>query len=160
MSEAGASDEVVEWVDRAAICDLIARWSDASTRGAWDEFEALSTPDTRWDQDPPIDKHLVGARAITEDVSTSLPKLDFFLQMPHNPVVDLAGPDRATATTMIHAVGRSKDFSFTNYGIYYDELTKIDGRWKFAARRLVLVYTDPTPHAGTVALSRADIAAI
>jgi ketosteroid isomerase-like protein len=160
MSETVVSSEVAEWVDKMAIRDVIARWSDASTRGAWDEFEALSTPDTVWDQDHPIDKHLVGARAITEDVSASLPKLDFFLQMPHTSVVDLVGDDRATATTMIHAVGRSKDFSFTNYGIYYDELVKLDGRWKFASRRLVLVYSDPTPHSGTVAVSRADIAQI
>jgi len=145
-------------LDEVAIRNLIARWSDASTRGDWDAFEALCTPDTIWDQDAPIDKRIVGARAIRENVEASLPQFDFFLQMPQSPVVDLLGNDRATARTMIHAVGRRGDLSFTNYGIYDDELAKIDGEWKFAVRRLVLVYSDPTPHLGTVYKSRAELA--
>jgi ketosteroid isomerase-like protein len=158
MSDLDASDDVARAVDELAIRGLIARWSDASTRGDWDAFEALCTPDTIWDQDAPIDKRIVGARAIRENVEGSLPLMDFFLQMPQTSVVDVLGDDRATARTMIHAVGRRGDLSFTNYGMYYDELAKIEGEWKFAVRRLVLVYSDPTPHVGTAYKTRAELA--
>jgi hypothetical protein len=47
-----------------------------------------------------------------------------------------------------------------NYGVYYSELRKEGGAWKFARRRLVPVYSDSTPMTGVAPISRTELAMI
>jgi ketosteroid isomerase-like protein len=159
MTALSADADPSAWVDVVAIKDLIVRYSDAATRGDWDAFEACWMPDAVWITLPPIDSRIEGVETILADVQSSLPSTDFFVQMAHGSVVTLDGPDRARATTTIHALGRKTGaFSVENYGVYYDELTKVDGTWKFATRCLQPVYLDTAELTGQAPISRADLA--
>jgi uncharacterized protein (TIGR02246 family) len=159
MAEPSTDAEVSTWIAVTAVKDLIVRYSDAATRGDWDAFAACWMPDARWITLPPIDKELVGIDAILADIQASIPTADFFVQMAHNSVVTLDGPDRARATTTIHALARKTGaYSIENLAIYYDDVVKSDGEWRFAQRRLQPVYLDTTEHLGVAPISRADLA--
>ncbi len=159
MGALSTNDDPSRWIDVVAIKDLAVRYSDAATRGDWDTFAACWMPDARWITLPPIDKELVGIDAILADVQSSIPTTDFFVQMALNSVVNLDGPDRARATTTIHALSRKTGaYSIENLAIYYDDVVKVGGYWKFAQRRLQPVYLDTTEHTGQAPISRADLA--
>jgi 3-phenylpropionate/cinnamic acid dioxygenase small subunit len=55
------------------------------------------------------------------------------------PVIDLAGPDRARAWTDMSAMTTTDaGIVSATIGCYHDELVRIDGRWHFASRTLVM----------------------
>ncbi len=145
-----------EWIDRLAIADLGVRFSDAVTRGDLDAFEALWVPDGVWEESAPLNLRIVGAAVIRAHVA-SMDTIDFFVQMTHGAVVTLHGEDRASARTTVQSFARAKDAGFKNLGIYYDDLVKVDGRWKFARRRLENIYIETEPLTGTLATARSDI---
>lgn len=80
------------------------------------------------------------------------PAVRLLIQTPHSCVIRLTGPDLAEATTTIHEVIRGEvlaDGTFgepgtpvniENYGIYHDDLAKLDGEWKFTHRLFVPIY--------------------
>jgi uncharacterized protein (TIGR02246 family) len=159
MAAPNTDADVAAWIAVTAVKDLIVRYSDAATRNDWDAFAACWMPDARWITLPPIGQELVGIDAILADVQASLPTADFFVQMAHGSVVTLDGPDRARATTTIHALGRKTGtYSIENYAIYYDDVVKSDGQWRFAQRCLQPVYLDTSEHTGQAPISRADLA--
>ena len=83
---------------------------------------------------------------------------DFLIQMAQTTVVRLAGDGRASATTMIHALAhREGAHSVTNYGIYFDDLVEIDGRWKFSRRLLQPVYSEMGTFTGAVPITRDEL---
>jgi hypothetical protein len=43
------------------------------------------------------------------------------------------------------------------YGIYYDELAKVDGAWRFALRRLQPIFMDTGDLVGPAPISRAGL---
>jgi ketosteroid isomerase-like protein len=149
-----------DWLDKLAVQELIVRYSDAATRGAWDVFESLWTDDAVWEVNPPVGTRVVGAAAIRESVVGSVRDDDVLVQMTHGSVVTLLGDGRATATTTIHAVARRPGaHNFTNYAVYYDDLTKgADGAWRFARRRLQPIYVDPRELPGESPIRRPDLA--
>ena len=149
-----------EWFDQLAINDVTVRYSDAVTRGDWDAFEATWTADAVWEESPPVSERIVGARAIREHVAAMIDKADFLLQTTHGTVVNLEAPDRASTTTTIHAIAKVGEISFVNFGIYYGNLVKADGIWRFAWRRLQSVYSDYSPLEGPVSISRAGLTAL
>jgi ketosteroid isomerase-like protein len=152
---------VTEWMEKLAIREVIERYSSATTRGDWRGFEDLWTEDALWEVGPPVDSSVRGARAILEDLQATLETQEFFLQMTHDPVVVLEGEGRASATTLIHAVARrERGRHAVNYGIYFDEFVKVDGRWRFSLRRQQPVYLDMSPLPGRAVVSRADLAAL
>jgi hypothetical protein len=151
--------DVADWIDKLAIQELIYRYSDAATRGDWEVFAQLWTPDAVWEVAPPVDSRTVGAEDIVRQVQRNLEGEDFLVQMTHGAVITLHGDGTASSTTTIHAIARQTGaHDVTNYGIYYDELAQVDGTWKFARRRLVPVYSDPSPHPGEAPISRDDLA--
>jgi len=151
--------DISAWIDKLAIEETIIRYSDAATRGAWDEFEALWTRDAVWEVALPVDSRVVGARAIRESVISSLEGEDFLVQMTHGSVITLHSETHASATTTIHAIARRQgEHDGANYGIYYDELAKVDGVWKFAQRRLQPIYSDFSPLPGIAPISRDELA--
>ena len=154
MSSSGGSEELT---DKFAIQELIVRYSDAVTRGDWDEFESVWTPDAQWIEGPPIDMMVRGARAIAEHVRGPIDNMDFFIQVTQGAVITLLGRDRASARTHLRAIGKYMTHEFVNYGIYYDDLLKTDGSWRFSGRHLQLIYTEPGPLPGHAVVSRADI---
>jgi TusA-related sulfurtransferase len=159
VADADMANELANWLDKLAIQELIYTYSDAASRGDWDVFATLFTADAVWEVAAPVDSRVVGAEEIVRTARTNVDAEDFLVQMTHGAVITLHGDDRASSTTTIHAIAkRQGHHDVTNYGIYYDELVKIDGAWKFSQRRLVPVYSDTTPHAGDNPISRAELA--
>jgi len=151
-------EDIAARLDKLAIQEVIVRYSDAASRGAWDVFETLWTHDAVWEVAPPVGTTVVGARAITEATSETIDQEDFLIQVTHGSVVTLHGGGLASATTTIHALARREGHhSFMNFGIYYDELAKTDGEWRFTRRRLQPVYVESGPLPGEVVISRADL---
>jgi hypothetical protein len=147
------------WADELAIRDLVVRFSDAVTRGDWDQFEAVFAPDAVWEESAPFANRYVGAREIRELVARSTAGVDVYVQMPHGTVVTRLDGDRATATTTIHGVSVVGDLHVLNFAIYYDELVRTDAGWRFRHRWLQNVYVAHGPRTGQVGASRAELAA-
>jgi hypothetical protein len=124
------TDDVMLWVEKQAIQEVVTWYSDAASRGAWDELAALWTEDGVWEVGPPVGTRIVGARAIREDLQ-KVNAADFL---------------------------RTGHYQIVNYGIYYDELVKQAGRWRFARRMLQPIYSDTSPLPGSVPITRADLA--
>ena len=147
------------WHDKLAIEEVTVRYSDAVTRSDWDAFEATWMPDAVWEESPPVSLRVVGARAIRDRVAAMIDTADFLVQTTHGTVVNLEADDRASSTTTIHAIGRVGETSFVNFGIYYGDLVKSDGIWRFSRRRLQSVYSDYSPLNGPVSITRAELQA-
>jgi hypothetical protein len=162
-----AHNDSTTWYDKVAIQELIVKYCDAATRGDWDTFESLFTSDAVCEVVPPTGtdhvyasgrSRSVGPRQIRESSEAAVEPHDFFIQVTHGSVVTLLGSDRASATTTIHALARQQgDHDYMHYGIYYDELVKRDGEWKFSSRLLQPIYFEFAPLSGQVAISRGDL---
>jgi hypothetical protein len=137
--------ELRAWIDRQAIADLIHRYSDATTRADWDQLEAVFAADAVLEVTSPFDFRAEGAAEIRTVMSSGSDRLDFLIHRVDSIVIDLQGADRAAATSTIHELGRGTSFGpdgtgedvwldWFQYGVYYDDIVKIDGEWKFARR--------------------------
>jgi hypothetical protein len=152
------SEDIASWIDKLAIREVIARYSNASTRGAWDDYEALWTSDAVWEVAPPVGTKVVGARAIRQSASTNVDKSDFLFQMTHDTVVELHGQGKASASTIIQAISRREGYHhIMNLAVFYDDLVKEDGAWKFARRFLQPIYVDSTALPGKMVIPRIEI---
>ncbi len=153
--------ELRQWLDRLAVQDLVFRYSDAVTRADWAACEAVFAPDVIWES--PLGLRFEGRDAFLEMLRETTSN-DLLIQTSHSPVITLTGPDRASATTTVHELSRGiaradsdlgaagAEVNVDHYGLYYDELARIDGEWKFTHRVFVPVYTrtgDVTGHVFT-----------
>jgi SnoaL-like domain len=132
-------------VDRDAIRDLIFRYSDAVTRADYEQMITVFAPDAVWES-PLLQLHFDSARAFVDFQIEGSPSLDVLIQTPHSPVIDLLSLDLAKATTTIHEmflgtlVGASAygeagtEVNIDQYGIYFDDVAKVEGQWKFTHR--------------------------
>jgi hypothetical protein len=133
------------WVDRDAIRDLIFRYSDAVTRADYEQMMTVFAPDAVWES-PLLQMRFESARSFIEFQIEGSTGLDVLIQTSHNPVIELLSRDQARATTTIHEmfIGRAggasafgdpgTELNVDQYGIYYDEVAKIEGEWKFIHR--------------------------
>jgi hypothetical protein len=169
MPDVPATD-VRAWIDRLAITDLIHRYSDAVTRADWAQCEPLYAPDAVWES-PLLDMHFDGARAFLDFLAASTRNLDVLIQTASSPVVRLDG-DRASATTSIREIIRGVTTaddpslppgtprSVDQYGVYYDDLARRDGRWCFVHRVFVPVLVIADGPAGQVVANRGHLSTI
>ena len=156
-------------VDRIAIEDLIYRYSDAVTRADWDQCEATFAADAIWES-PVLGMRFETARAFL-DVLVQTTTSDLLIQTPHAPVIQLLGPASAQATTTIREFVRSAvvvdapvDEAGTvlpenveQWGIYFDDIAKLGGDWKFTRRLFVPMYVGPGVVTGQVMTPRSDL---
>jgi ketosteroid isomerase-like protein len=143
MVEAGTDSEVRQWLDRLAIQDLINRYSDAVTRADWDQCEAVYAPNVLWES-PALGLRCEGRAAFME-MMRGTPTDSLLVQTPHASVITLTDNDHARATTTIHELirgmsGHGLPSDLEHYGVYIDEIERIDGDWKFTHRLFVLLY--------------------
>jgi hypothetical protein len=150
MAVAQTEVELREWLDRLAIQDLIYRYSDAVTRADWQQCEAVFCPDAIWES-PVLGRRYESRVSILEMLSGTT-TYELLIQTPHSPVITLTGAHQAEAITTIHefirgvavadgAVAESgSERNFEQYGIYFDDLARIDGEWKFRHRLFVPFY--------------------
>jgi SnoaL-like domain len=130
-------------LDYVAICRLQAAYSDAVTRRAWSELGPLFLPDATITVDTITSApyEFVGADGIGGFISGAIERFEFFELVILNVHV-LANVEAADADTL-----RSRTFTcelrqeganghWTNaFGVYHDELRRVDDRWRYARRR-------------------------
>ena len=144
------TDDARAWEDRDAIQQLIYRYSDAVTRADYEQMATVFAADAVWES-PILGMHFESAREFIDFQIEGSTALDVLIQTAANPVIDLLGPDRATSTTNIREIIRGThtvdgvwgpagaESNTDQYGIYVDEVNKIDGEWKFTRRVFVPV---------------------
>jgi hypothetical protein len=169
MALADTELEVRAWLDRLAIQDLIYRYSDAVTRADWGQCEAVFAADAIWEI-PAYGLRYDSAAAfiaMLKGTSTS----EVLIQTPHAPVIKLIGPEKAQATTTIHEWSRmvatvnsatldvrtGQDVNQEEYGVYYDDIGRIDGEWKFTHRRYIPIYNSRGCVTGDVLTPRSGL---
>jgi hypothetical protein len=141
--------ELLEWLDRLAIQDLINRYSDAVTRADWRQCETLFAVDAVWES--PAGLRFENAKSFMDFLKRTT-SYDVLIQTPHSSVITPTGVDQASATTTIHELTRAvgladsefgeagAEINLEQWGIYHDDLARIDGEWKFIRREFVPVY--------------------
>jgi uncharacterized protein (TIGR02246 family) len=134
--------------DRDAIQQLIYRYSDAVTRADYEQMATVFAADAVWDS-PVLGMHFESAREFIDFQMEGSSALDVLIQIATGTVVDLSSADRATATTNIREIIRGTattdgvfgpvgaEINVDQYGIYFDEITKIENTWKFSKRVFV-----------------------
>lgn len=167
MSLGGTETELREWLDRLAIKELIHRYSDAVTRADWDQCEALFLPDAIWES-PATGLHF-DDRAAFMGMLRQTSASDLLIQTPHASVVELRGSSEAKATTTVHELtrghgaadsdygARGQEINFEQYGVYFDDVAKIDGGWKFTHRVFVPIYINTGCVTGNVLTTRPEL---
>jgi hypothetical protein len=127
-------------LDYVAICRLQAAYADAVTRRAWSDLEELFVPRAPVTVDTVTSPafELVGATGIGGFIAGAVERFEFFELVILN--VHVLGGEDADAS-------RSRSFTcelrqegasghWTNaFGVYHDELRRVDGRWRYARRR-------------------------
>ena len=140
--------EVRSWLDRLAIQDLIFRYSNALTRGDYDQKAGLFAPDAIWES-PLLGLHFESASAFIQMNVEGSDDLNVLIQTPHSPVIELLSSEHARVTTTIHerirgttptatALGDAgTELNVDQYGIYYDDVARLDSGWRFTHRLFV-----------------------
>jgi hypothetical protein len=141
MAAENINAETREWLDRLEIQDLIHRYSDGVTRADWQQCEAVFTPDATWESSG------LGIRcddrASFMEILRATSSYDLLIQTAHSPVITLIDAHHARSTTTIHEFIREAagaENNLEHYGIYFDDIARVDGRWKFTHRVFQLVY--------------------
>jgi SnoaL-like domain len=159
--------ELREWLDRLAIQDLIYRYSDAVTRADWPQCEAVFAPGALWES-PPLGLRYESRDSFLETLRATT-NYDLLIQTPHSSVITLAGADQAHATTTIHEMNRGvtdtkselgdsgTEINVDTYGIYYDDVARIDGEWKFTHRLFMPFYLESGCVTGDVLTQRSKL---
>jgi hypothetical protein len=159
--------ELRSWMDRLAIQNLIYRHSDAVTRADWRQLEALYAPDALWEE-PALGLRYESTAAFIEMLEGTT-GMEAIIQTAHAPVLHLISPDKARATSTFYewvrgfgtidsTVGQTGDqVNMEEYGVYYDDIARIDGEWKFTHRVAVLISVNPGPETSDVLTQRSDL---
>jgi len=138
--------------DPQAIAEHYARFSDAANRHDWSTIADLFAEDALWETAAgTLGFRFQGRSAIHDGLVHNTSTLEVLHYQGAPPVVDLMAPDRARARTSISellrvfATGEVKHL----FGVYDDELTRRDGRWRFTHRSFTLRWeTDERPRDG------------
>jgi hypothetical protein len=131
-----------ETIDYVAICRLQAAYADSVTRRAWSELGDLFEPSARVTVDTvtsaPIE--LVGPTAVGDFIGGAVERFEFFELVILNTTVDVhhdgdVDTARARSFTCELRQDRSNGRWTNAFGVYHDECSRVDGRWRFARRR-------------------------
>jgi ketosteroid isomerase-like protein len=161
----GSTARVSDWVDKAAIREVVEAYFDAASRGDWDLLESLFAPDARYEIVPTAavgngyDGRFVsvGPREIRESSERNVSGLELFVQGADSVVVTVHDDGRATARTLFHAIARpAGGAGYAHSAIYYDELVKVDDVWRFTSRVLQSIYSETDTLPGSITLPRGD----
>ena len=165
MALAETETELRSWLDRLAIQDLLYRYSDAVTRADWDQCEAAFVPDAIWES-PGMGLRFENRAEFLEAVKAAS---GFLLQTLSSPLIRLTGPDRAEATITVHELMRGStdadstlgppgtELNFEQYGVYFDDIARIGGEWKFTHRLFVPIYVNMGCLTGDVVTPRSAL---
>lgn len=130
-----------------AIRELVARYSEAVSRGDAKAFAETWAEDGEW--------LLLGQRAVGPEAATAqwqrlVRGFDFVVQLCHGGIIEVEGAT-ATGRWQISEHGRGLDgSSFFSLGFYADRYVCVEGRWRFQSRNFEAVYAGPPDLSGGV----------
>jgi hypothetical protein len=132
--------------DDQAVRDLGYRFADACNRDDGTDFRQLWADDAVWIIDHPFNLRTESADAIETTRSRLRSAWDFFVQMPHAPVIRIEG-NRATSTWTVseHAINIAEGRTYFNYARYDDTLIKTADGWRYLSRHYRYYHLDQTP---------------
>jgi hypothetical protein len=126
-------------LDAFAINRLQAAYGDIVTRRAWDELVPLFVDDApvRVDTVTRPVVELVGPREIGEFIATAVERFELFEFVVLNAVAQVVADGQATGRVWIAEIRQERGGGqwSTALGLYADEYRRVDGSWRFAARR-------------------------
>lgn len=127
---------------------MVARFADTTTREDYEDFAALWAPNATFVINQPFFTTATG----TGDILAMLRRLrngrDFFVQFVNSGVLNIA-KNQATARWVLHEAAKSPgEHHYTPYGIFFDEMEKVDGQWRFTRRSFEYLFLDLSPCAG------------
>lgn len=140
---------IQEISDTLEIQNLGYRFADAANRKDYAAFKALWAQSGVWHIGAPINMHFEGRETIGHAIERMLGLWEFFIQLPHAPVIALAG-ETATARWTVMEEARTTDGKKGNLNLsfYEDQLIKEGGEWLFQKRSYTTRYADESPLAG------------
>lgn len=129
---------------REAIRDLPVRYCDCVWRDDLDGLVALFTEDGVFTAITSAGERVVRGRAALAEffsVATNIEPRPYI----HNHVVELAGADRATGRCYLDLRSARAGVPWMGAGYYEDDYVRLDGAWKFAARRFHAMHMEELP---------------
>jgi hypothetical protein len=133
-------ETVQELYDKLQIQETINRYSEGLGRRDWAQVASAFASDATWEV---VGMPLKYSGDCAAGIRTQVDPSNFLVQMISNTLIQVNG-DRATARSTAREVaefeaGKFREFkaAIDVFGTYEDELKRIDGHWKFAARRFV-----------------------
>ena len=136
---AESSAEVQDTVDYVAITRLQNAYADAVTRRAWSEFHDmfLSGAPVRVDTvtNPVIE--LAGPQELGDFIGDAVERFEFFeLVILNVHLLPGAGDDRQSRIFTCELRQEAASGHWSNaFGVYHDDVRRVDGRWRYARRR-------------------------
>jgi len=129
--------------DRLTVRELIERYSLAVSVRDWDALGATFHPDASWEVTPPTPFLLKTRPEIQAGIRDAVLPFDSLVQMVHSIIIELSR-DRATARSVVNESGQHLQSGSTLniFGVYNDEITRVDGRWGFARRYFEVLRLD------------------
>jgi uncharacterized protein (TIGR02246 family) len=129
--------------DEAAVRDLGHRFADACNRGDVAAFRELWHPDCLWVIDHPVNVRAEGVEAVVATLESLASLWDWFVQLPHAPLVDVDG-ERAVSrwTVSEHAAHADPPRRYDNHARYDDQLVRTEDGWRFRSRHYQYYWID------------------
>lgn len=122
--------------DRLEILDLAARYSHATDHGDGKALADTFTEDGVFEGAGEPRQGRAAHEAATNGLAASGMVLRHFVS---NPVIEGDG-DQATMKLYVEVKNLADPATPMLVGCYYDDLRRVDGRWKFARRRVEVDY--------------------
>jgi SnoaL-like domain len=157
-----------DWIEKFKIQQLIYRYSDSVNRGDLEAMRAVYADDAVWES-PLLGFRHESADAFIEFFRENTTTTELLIQTPHCPVIELLGTDSARATTTIYEFMKGtaledgpfglkgETINYQDFGIYYDDISRIDAEWKFTHRLFVPIYLEPGAVTGDIPMARSGL---
>jgi len=159
-----------DWLAMFQVQQTIWRYFDCVNRADFDAMPALFATDAVWEE-PFFGLRTESGEGFVNSLREMTAAAQLLVLTPHCPTITMTGADSAHATTTFHEVTKGvalddgafgdagTEVNVQQYGIYYDDLARIDGSWKFTHRLAVVLYVEPGTLSGDVVADRASLLA-
>jgi ketosteroid isomerase-like protein len=129
--------------DEAEIRDLGHRFADACNRRDVAAFRELWFPDCVWVIDHPVNVRAEGVEAVLGTLESLASLWDWFVQLPHAPLVRVDG-ERATSSWTVseHAAHAEPARRYDNHARYDDQLVRTEDGWRYRSRHYQYYWID------------------
>ena len=134
--------------DEQEIRNLLERYTYAVNTRNWNVYRDCWASDAVWQLGAPVNGKHNGIEDIMKEVTKTVEGLELFIQMTHAITITEINDDRAKAVVTLNEIGKplpETKFPFPSMfilALYYDDLIKQDGKWKFAKRNYKVAYWD------------------